>query len=592
MPDQNRKYSISVLFFVIFALIISINVFLIFIATNEYKKELIQAKTEEKVHLAEAIGKTLSASTIRQTPINQLFISEIAKTKDMVFVRVVGSDGKIELSSISNEQGQEVKAAQNISQLLQGKEYMRIEEIFKEERIFTIFYPAENKLVLLGFSTGAIEKPIAKLQRYSILIALAGTVLFVLFLAFFLQVVVKPIKKLISACKNIEKGNLKTQVDIKSKSEIGDLGASFNEMAKNLDKSQTSLQRARLKAEEERNKTLTVITNLVDGLLVFNKRYQLDYINPRAEAYLGVKTENVLNKSGFKLREIPSFKRIIQLLDKLSKETVKEELSFKKSLILEVIATPMVLRGQTMGIIVILHDITREKHIEEMKTEFVSLTAHQLRTPLSAIKWALRMLLDQDLGSINPDQKSFLQKTYSSNERMIHLINDLLNVTKIEEGRFLYQQTKAQLEEIVKNVASTFEEKMKMKNINFSFKKPEKKLPPVIIDPEKMEIAITNLLDNAIDYTPEKGKISISLSTDANNVKFMISDTGVGIPEEHQPRIFSKFFRAENVMKMDTEGTGLGMFITKNIIEAHGGKIWFESKEDKGTSFYFIIPIK
>jgi signal transduction histidine kinase len=199
--------------------------------------------------------------------------------------------------------------------------------------------------------------------------------------------------------------------------------------------------------------------------------------------------------------------------------------------------------------------------------------------------------LEGDLGSLNEEQRKFLEKTYASNERMIRLINDLLNVTRIEEGKFIYKPAPLQLEEIVQNVIAASQDKINFKAIELKYLKPAKKLPLIKMDMEKMQIAISNLLDNAVDYTPKKGKIAIELSIENNKVKFSIADTGVGIPKGQQHRIFSKFFRGENVVKMETDGTGLGTFITKNIIDAHGGEIWFDSKEGKGTTFYFTLPI-
>ncbi|GAH23077.1 unnamed protein product, partial [marine sediment metagenome] len=218
--------------------------------------------------------------------------------------------------------------------------------------------------------------------------------------------------------------------------------------------------------------------------------------------------------------------------------------------------------------------------------------AHQLRTPLSAIKWTLRMLLDGDLGKITEEQRGFIEKTYKSNERMISLINDLLDVTRIEEGRYLYKPVLTQIENVVQFVIDSFKEKIRRKKIKLEFKKPRKKLPEVRVDVEKVRLAINNLLDNAIRYTPVGGRVTTSLKCGKKEIELSVKDTGVGIPEDQKERVFTKFFRGANVMRMETEGTGLGLFITKNIIEAHGGRVWFESEENKGSVFHFTLPIK
>jgi len=349
---------------------------------------------------------------------------------------------------------------------------------------------------------------------------------------------------------------------------------------------------ARKKAEEERDKTTAIIVNFADGLLVFDKEGRLSSANLQAEEFFGIKAKNMTRKTVLELAEIPNLHPLISILGAEIKGVYRKELPVKDNLTLEVSTVPMMSGQEVLGTFVVLHDITREKMVERIKTEFVSLAAHQLRTPLAAIKWTLRMLLDGDLGEITAEQREFIEKTYQSNERMIALINDLLDVTRIEEGRYLYKPSFAQFESIVQFVINSLKEEVQKKGIKFEFKKPIKKLPKVKIDVEKIRLTINNLLDNAIRYTPLGGGITVSLSRLKHEIEFSIKDTGVGIPKDQQARVFTKFFRGANVMRLATEGTGLGLFITKNIIEAHGGKIWFESEENKGTTFYFTLPLK
>jgi len=163
-------------------------------------------------------------------------------------------------------------------------------------------------------------------------------------------------------------------------------------------------------------------------------------------------------------------------------------------------------------------------------------------------------------------------------------------VARIEEGRFLYNPKIVDLEDLVHSIVKPFRRRIKKRNIKFEIRKPKEKIPKVKVDSEKIRLAIFNLIDNAIRYTKDGGRVIIRLSHSKQVVEFSISDSGIGIPKSQQARIFTKFFRGTNAVKTQTEGTGLGLFITKNIIEAHGGKIWFESKEGKGTTFYFTLP--
>lgn len=371
-------------------------------------------------------------------------------------------------------------------------------------------------------------------------------------------------------------------------------------------------EEARRKAEEEKNKTQAIITGFVDGLLVFDKENRLVLANPQAENFLKVKSQNIIGKSTSELSGAKNLEGLISILmekpslasasakataDKKSVEDGELKGIFRKewdageNLVLEVSTIPLMAGEQKTGTLVVLHDISREKIVERLKTEFVSISAHQLRTPLSAIKWTLRMLLDGDLGEITKEQREFLEKTYRSNERMIILINSLLNVTRIEEGRFLYRPTLAEIDKLVESVVEMLKEEAERKRVKLGLER-DKKLPKVHIDIEKIKLAVQNLVDNALKYTLPGGEVKVALKYIDGEIRFSVKDTGVGIRKDQQERVFSKFFRGANVMRLETEGSGLGLFITKNIIEAHGGKIWFESEENKGTTFYFTLPIK
>lgn len=350
------------------------------------------------------------------------------------------------------------------------------------------------------------------------------------------------------------------------------------------------VKEARKKSEEEKNKTLAIINNFTDGLLVFNAENKLSFINSTAEGFFNLKTRDVKNKSALELVEDPNLGPLIDFVGKEIQGVFRKEMVLKNNLILEVSTISMTGEEKNLGNLIILHDITREKLVERIKTEFVSLAAHQLRTPLSAIKWTLKMLLDGDLGEINKEQREFIEKTYVSNERMISLINDLLDVTRIEEGRYVYRPVLTDLEPVVQSAFDFFQDEVKKRKLKMEFKKPENKLPKVMIDVEKIGLVIQNLIENAVKYSSPEGQITISLKGNRKEIECSVTDNGVGIPKDQQERVFTKFFRGVNVRRMDTEGSGLGLFITKNIVEAHGGRIWFKSEEKKETTFFFTIP--
>ena len=350
-------------------------------------------------------------------------------------------------------------------------------------------------------------------------------------------------------------------------------------------------EEARQRAEEERKKTEAIIRNFVDGILVFKKAKELILINPKAEEFLKTKAEEVLGKDVQTLkRKNRRWAQLFKITGEEIKEVFRKEMAISKSFFLEITTSTVKLQEQEELVLVILHDISREKLVEQMKSQFVSIAAHQLRTPLSIIKWSLSLLREEK--EFNKEEKDLVLKAYQTNERMINLVNDLLNVARIEEGRFVYEPKIVEFSEIVESVYNSLKEYAKQKKIEYSLEISEgKKI--VKVDVEKISLAVKNLIENALKYTPEKGKVEVSVKERKrkHELVFSVKDTGVGIPEDQQERIFTKFFRGANVVRMQTEGSGLGLFITKNIIEAHGGKIWFKSQENKGTTFYFTLPL-
>ncbi len=337
--------------------------------------------------------------------------------------------------------------------------------------------------------------------------------------------------------------------------------------------------------DKERKKTSAIINNFVDGLLLFDSLNRLSLINPKAEEMFDVKARDIVKRTSKELITFPTLKPMIKLVGTDLKEVFRKEVQFGEDTFFEVTNIPIKKGGKSISTLIIVHDVTRERRIEKIKSEFVSVAAHQLRTPLSGIKWTLRTILDEKEG-ISEEQFNFVEKAYEANERMVNLVNDLLNVSRIEEGRYMYKPKKADLMETIKPIIDSYEEKIKEKGLKFEKKEPKEQLPKLKIDTEKIGMIAHNFLDNALKYTKE-GKITfaIELLDKEDKVKLSVSDTGVGIPEDQQERMFNKFFRAANVMRMETEGSGLGLFISKNIIEAHGGNVGFTSKEGEGSTF-------
>lgn len=228
--------------------------------------------------------------------------------------------------------------------------------------------------------------------------------------------------------------------------------------------------------------------------------------------------------------------------------------------------------------------------LDQLKSEIISVAAHQLRTPLSAIKWTLKMLLDEDVGKISDEQKGLLTKGYESNERMITLVNDMLSVDRLESGKIKYNFVPVQYESLVESLIQEVLPLAAKKNIRIELRRPEELLPKVKLDPDKIHDVLQNLIDNAIKYSKPDSIIRVTIEATKNDVITRVADSGIGIPKDQQDKIFTRFFRAANAIKNETEGSGLGLFIAQSVVRRHGGEILFSSEEGVGSTFSFTLP--
>lgn len=350
--------------------------------------------------------------------------------------------------------------------------------------------------------------------------------------------------------------------------------------------------------EVEKGKLNDMVVSMLDGVLMVDEKNTLIAINPAAKKMLTIEEKeptifDIINAFSQKI----DIKSKIEESLKLHKTIVIEEIEFE-NLILKIFISPvksktsLLLKNEgNLGVVILMHNVTKEKEVERMKSEFVSVASHQLRTPLSAIKWFIEMLINGDAGEINMEQMSYLTQAFETNEHMIDLVNSLLNISRIESGRLAIDP---ETTDIIKLTEEAFNEVSVIaaeKKQKIELVKPKVKIPLVMTDPRLLRQIIQNLISNAIKYTPEKGKIILTISKiDKNFVQFDIRDNGLGIPVHQQDKLFQKFFRADNVIQTETEGTGLGLYVCKSLVEMLGGKIWFESQEDKGTTFSFTLP--
>jgi signal transduction histidine kinase len=234
---------------------------------------------------------------------------------------------------------------------------------------------------------------------------------------------------------------------------------------------------------------------------------------------------------------------------------------------------------------------SRLKELDQTKDEFISMASHQLRTPLTTIKGYLSMILEGDVGAINKEQQPLLKQAFDSSQNMVDLIADLLNISRLQSGKFVIENKPTQLADMVEAEVQRLSEQALARNIRLAFQKPSD-TPMLNLDATKIRQVVMNFLDNALYYTPKGGSITVELTTTPDSVTYTVTDTGVGVPKQVQHHLFSKFYRADNAKKMRPDGTGLGLFMAKKVIAAQGGAIIFKSEEGKGSTFGFSFPRK
>src|SRR3989338_1292832 len=338
---------------------------------------------------------------------------------------------------------------------------------------------------------------------------------------------------------------------------------------------------------EERDIAKAIVSSMGEGLLVLDTNSKEAVGQKWAEfgkAYIGDKPIPFDKRSA-----VISLKKGIVKITTITDDHYYVTRSGRKFPVVAITA-PLIHNNQVIGIVKVFRDASKEKDIDRMKTEFISLASHQLRTPLSAIKWFVELITDPKSGPMTEEQKEYTKNISISTERMIDLVNSLLNISRIESGRIMIEPKPTDLLNLVKEVEAELAKKIDLKKIKLIVS-THQKLPKINIDPKLISHVYTNLIDNALKYTPESGEIVVIISKKDQEIISQVTDSGYGIPQPEQTKLFQKFFRASNVVRHVTEGTGLGLYLVKAIVESSGGKIWFKSEENKGTTFWFSLPL-
>lgn len=347
-----------------------------------------------------------------------------------------------------------------------------------------------------------------------------------------------------------------------------------------------------------------IIQNLDDALIIYDRDFRILFFNPAAEKLFGIGAGSVIGKP-FQPQEAekPEFRILVQaLFPSLAPVMVPRsaagawpqvvDVSFEEPT-LELRITTSLLESDESGqtkFLKIIRDRTREISLLKAKSEFLTVASHQLKTPITDISWGLETLNDDK--SLSEPNREIVRHAFDASRLLLKIVEDFLNIAKIEEGKFGYRFEPTDIVAFLNRILSQTSYQANQAGVRLYFDAPQTPLPMAIVDAQKLSLAVTNLLENAIRYNVKNGEVIVKVRPLENKpfLEVSVKDTGIGVASDALEKMFTKFFRAENAIKFQTEGSGLGLYIAKNVIRAHGGEIRAESELNRGTVISFTLP--
>ena len=474
-------------------------------------------------------------------------------------------------------------------------------------------------IVFISRPTVSAYAGVVKLNRYIFYVTVVSSGIVVIIAYWAAQRIAKPILEVAQAADSIGQGEFDSEIIVESDDEVGVLAEKFNEMRRNL---KTAVDQLR----QEERKLTAIVENLGEGLIVVEPVGRVLYVNPVAERllnlgrtagyqnFIAVDTEAgtiswtkksieaepaVADTRTVSLKILSSSQRAVEQHQAIITElSVNGNQSNVETRILRIIASQFSdERNNVAGTVYVFDDITHEHEIEQMKSEFVSLVSHELRTPLTSIIGFISLILDGKTGKINQKQYESLSRAHRQSERLAALINDLLDISRIEAGRIEMKRERVQIERVAKRRIEELRPQADEKAINLLLD-ANPNLPLLIADADRVGQVFINLIGNAIKFTPDGGKVIVRISVSPHNgsapdgFHVEIIDTGPGILPDEREKVFDKFQQLASTRTQQQGGTGLGLSIASGIVEAHGGKLWVDAGDNgQGCNFQFFIPI-
>ncbi|OGE29293.1 hypothetical protein A2867_05430 [Candidatus Daviesbacteria bacterium RIFCSPHIGHO2_01_FULL_40_11] len=428
------------------------------------------------------------------------------------------------------------------------------------------------------------------------------------------KLVINPIDSLNSVAKTIATGDLSRRIGIKSTDEIGELAQNFNTVINNLTSGMqnmaNSLRDEKLKEKElaanyleldrERAKDEALMTSIGDAVIAIDNQQRIILLNDAAGKMIGINPTAAVGQPYLTILKLMNEKDYTPAADFISMALQGEKLISGSRIILQktdgnmmpvLYTSSPIFEGnkRVTGVVVVLKDITKERELEKMKDEFVFLASHELRTPMTAIKGLISMIFEGDYGSVNEQLKDPLSDIAQSTERLIQLVNDMLDVSRIESGRIKYAITEVSIPDVANEIVETLKPLSSQKNIKLAVS--QSPINKVRADVDKVKQILINLVSNALKFT-DQGGITISFRPYGKFAYISVTDTGIGISKENQEKLFGKFSQISTSQMGRPLGTGLGLYLSREFTRGLGGNMWIEHSEPgKGTTFTFALPL-
>lgn len=548
---------------------------------------------DQAAALAPSFANELGQKETDETYDNIQRIIENSRSTDVVEIRVVDANGIIMGASPLTDNT--LIGKKNDYQDINDLSYLT-KTAYDEDtdrRVFIVVQPilstTGDTVVGALFMKSDIEKQYSEIRDTAFIFvtaSLLAAAISIVVAVLVARSITQPIGEMQEQAMRIARGDYSRRVTVYGKDELGQLAETFNQLGERIEETQDAM-------ESERNRLDSVLSHMTDGVIATDRRGKVTSINEMAMTLLNVKGEEVIGESILELLGIEEDYTLRKLLEKPDEMLIHRENPYRGTVILRT-DFAMIRResGFISGLVAVMHDVTEQEKTEQERREFVSNVSHELRTPLTSMRSYIEALSEgawKD-GEIAPN---FLKVTLDETDRMIRMINDLLDLSRMDSQQSNLQLEYININELVSFVLDRFdmimnnEEKGKKYRIRRDFTQRELWAE---VDPDKIIQVIDNIMNNAIKYSPDGGTITVHLSETHNNILLSITDQGLGIPKKDLQKVFDRFYRVDKARARKQGGTGLGLAITKEVIKAHGGNIWVESQEGRGSTFYITLP--